>query len=82
MYEGYTEKDVTFISYLSALLGCKHMILTNASGGGVKGMEVGSFMVSTDHINWIGRRPLCAIASDPRMGVEHPDSSNAHTTYL
>jgi purine nucleoside phosphorylase len=55
MYEGYNSMQLTFITYLSAFLGCKTMVITNSSGGGMEGMGVGSLMVSRDHINWANK---------------------------
>lgn len=82
MYEGYNSMQLTFITYLSAFLGCKTMVITNSSGGGMEGMGVGSLMVSRDHINWANKVAIPQIFTDPRVGVRHPHSSAAHSKYL
>lgn len=82
MYEGYNSMQLTFITYLSAFLGAKHMILTNSSGGGLEGMQVGSLMVSRDHINFSRKCAIPAIFNDPRVGTRNPHSTDAHSKYL
>jgi len=82
MYEGYSSMQLTFITYLSAFLGCKFMILTNSSGGGIPGMKAGSLMVSKDHINYANKTPVPSIYNDKRIGFRHPSSTAAHSEYL
>lgn len=83
MYEGYKSHQLTFITYLSAFLGCQAIILTNASGGGILGMEHGSFMVSKDHLNYASKCPISSTYNDQRFGPNrHFESSNAHSEYL
>jgi len=82
MYEGYQSHQLTFISYLSAFLGCKYIILTNSSGGGIKGMKHGSLMVSKDHLNFAGKCALPTSFNDPRFGERNPRSTLAHSKYL
>jgi purine-nucleoside phosphorylase len=82
MYEGYSSDKLTFITYLSAFIGCKYIILTNSSGGGLVGMKHGSLMVSKDHINFSAKCPIPAIYNDKRFGVRNPKSSLAHSEYL
>jgi purine-nucleoside phosphorylase len=82
MYEGYSSHQLTFITYLSAFLGCKYIILTNSSGGGLQGMKHGSLMVSKDHINFTAKCPIPATFNDPRFGKRNPRSSLSHSIYL
>lgn len=82
MYEGYSSHQLTFITYMSAFLGCKYIILTNSSGGGMEGMKHGSFMVSKDHINYAAKCPIPTTFNDPRFGERNPKSSLAHSKYL
>lgn len=82
MYEGYSSDKLTFITYLSAFIGCKYIILTNSSGGGLVGMKHGSFMVSKDHINFAAKCPIPATFNDSRFGHRNPRSTDAHSVYL
>jgi purine nucleoside phosphorylase len=82
MYEGYNSMQLTYIAYFSAFMGCKYLIITNSSGGGVKGMKCGSLMVSKDHIAWASKCAIPAIYNDPRVGFRHPHSSAGHSKYL
>ena len=83
MYEGYQSHELNFITYLSAFLGCKYMILTNSSGGGVKGMKAGSIMVSSDHFAWASKCPVSPVVNDPRFGSKYVNASRSgHSPYL
>ena len=82
MYEGYNSMQLTYIAYFSAFMGCKYLIITNSSGGGVKGMKHGSLMVSHDHIAWASKCAIPAIYNDPWVGVRHPHSTDGHSEYL
>lgn len=82
MYEGYSSHQLTFITYMSAFLGCKYIILTNSSGGGMEGMKHGSLMVSKDHINFAAKCPIPTTFNDPRFGERNPKSTLAHSKYL
>ena len=57
-YEGIPFWEVCFIVRLSAYLGCKAYVLTNASGGSQQGMYPGCFMLITDHLRFTFRDPL------------------------
>ena len=82
MYEGYQSHQLTFISYLSAFLYCKYIILANSSGGGLKGMKHGSPMVSKDHLNFTGKCTLLISFNDPKFGYRNSKSTLAHSKYL
>ena len=82
MYEGYSSDKLTFITYLSAFVGCKYIILTNSSGGGLVGMKHGSLMVSKDHINYAAKCPIPATFNDSRFGERNPKSSKCLSEYL
>jgi len=82
MYEGYSSHQLTFITYLSTFLGCKYIILTNSSGGGIQGMKHGSLMVSKDHINFSAKCPIPSTFNDSRFGERNPKSTLAHSKYL
>mmetsp|Transcript_11122 Transcript_11122/g.12507 ORF Transcript_11122/g.12507 Transcript_11122/m.12507 type:complete len:454 (-) Transcript_11122:339-1700(-) len=82
MYEGYSSHQLTFITYLSAFVGCKYIILTNSSGGGLEGMKTGSLMVSKDHLAFAGKCPIPAVFNDARFGERNLKSSVSHSKYL
>ena len=82
MYEGYSSHQLTFITYLSAFIGCKYIILTNSSGGGLEGMKWGSLMVSKDHLAFASKWAIPATYNDPRFGVRNLHSSDSHSVYL
>jgi len=82
MYEGYNKNQVGFISHISGLLGCKTIILTNSSGGGIEGMKLGSVIVSTDHINNTIECPVTDAHIDPRFGNDNLTSTECHSPNL
>lgn len=82
MYEGYSSHQLTFITYLSAFIGCKYIILTNSSGGGIEGMKCGSLMVSKDHLAFATKCAIPATYNDPRFGIRNLHSSDSHSVYL
>lgn len=57
-YEGYTPDQITYPIALLSELGCKKLILTNASGGVNRSYRPGDLMVIKDHINFVGVNPL------------------------
>ena len=50
-YEGYQMRQVTFPVRVMALLGIKHLFVSNAAGGVNTSFCVGDLMIITDHIN-------------------------------
>lgn len=44
--------------HISALLGCKHFIVTNAAGGAIRGMAKESIVIIKDYVNLIGMNPM------------------------
>jgi len=58
VYEGYTAWQVTAPVRLAAAVGCKKLLLTNAVGGLADTLEVGDFMLVSDHLNFTGQNPL------------------------
>jgi purine nucleoside phosphorylase len=57
--------------------------VTNAAGGGLEGMEVGSIMVIEDHMTWANKSCLPTIFNDPRMiGPMNFKSSWSHNKQL
>lgn len=57
-YEGLDYSDVVFPIRLWSQLGIKNLVVTNASGGLLKKMKPGDFMIIKDQINLTGHNPL------------------------
>jgi inosine/guanosine/xanthosine phosphorylase family protein len=57
-YEGHGMAGPTLIPRLSAALGARVLILTNAAGGLDADMRAGDLMLLTDHVNLMGANPL------------------------
>ena len=81
-YEGHSTNDASFIAQMSAFLGCQTIIITNAVGGGIPGMQVGSFMLSTDHINTVYKSQNRFYENDTRFLTKRVQSTEAHTKDL
>ncbi len=57
-YEGYSAWQVTAQVRLAAALGCRQLLLTNAVGGISARLQVGDFMLVSDHMNIGNESPL------------------------
>ncbi len=80
-YEGHTLQEVTLPIRVLHHLGVKHVILTNASGGIRKDLEVGDCMVIRDHINLMESSPLRGPNLD-EYGSRFPDMSEVYDAAL
>ncbi|HEY5910322.1 MAG TPA: purine-nucleoside phosphorylase [Verrucomicrobiae bacterium] len=57
-YEGHSMSAVTYSVRVLAEYGITDLLLTNAAGGVRRSFRPGTFMVLTDHINFMGANPL------------------------
>ncbi len=80
-YEGYSLDEVTFPTRLFALIGVKTLLVTNASGAINPEFAAGDLVVICDHINLLGKNPLCGPNLD-RLGPRFPDMSFAYSPRL
>jgi len=58
LYQGLTAREAAAPVVLAHALGCRRLLLTNASGGIKAGLEPGDFMLISDQINLMGDNPL------------------------
>ena len=73
-YEGYSAEEVTFPIRVMKMLGVKHLLVSNASGGVNPDFEVGEIMLINDHINLFPEHPLRGKNID-ELGSRFPDLS-------
>ncbi len=81
LYQGYTPAQVVAPVRLAALLGAETMIATNATGALDPGIEPGSLVVITDHLNLQGQNPLVGVWAQ-EMGTPFPDMTEAYDPEL
>lgn len=75
LYEGHDVSDATFGVRSAVLEGCGIVVLTNAAGAINPGLEVGSPVLISDHINLTGRNPL--VGPHDGLGPRFLDQSEA-----
>lgn len=66
------------------LVGCTHLLATNAAGGLNHKYDVGDMMILKDHINFMGfagNNPLQG-PNDPRFGTRFPPMNKAYDADL
>lgn len=83
-YEGYPLAKCCMPVRVMKLVGCTHLIATNAAGGLNKSYEVGDIMILKDHINFMGfagNNPLQG-PNDPRFGLRFPPMNQAYDAKL
>lgn len=76
-YQGYTPAQVVYLVRLSALLGARSLVVTNAAGSLRADLPPGSIVAISDHINLTGLNPL--IGRPPAAwGPQFPDLTDAY----
>lgn len=80
-YEGYSMQQISFPIRFLKKLGCRTLLMTNASGGVNRGYTPGDIMLITDHINMTGQNPLIG-TNDDEVGIRFPDLSDAYNLNL
>ena len=80
-YEGYGLDEVTFATRLYALIGVEVLLVTNASGAINPDFAAGDLVLISDHINMLGRNPLCGPNLE-RLGPRFSDMSFAYSPRL
>lgn len=80
-YEGYSMQEITFPIRLMKMLGVKHLLLSNASGGMNLDFKKGDLVIIEDHINTQTENPLRGL-TDPAFGPRFPDMSCPYDPFL
>jgi purine-nucleoside phosphorylase len=73
-YEGYSMQQVVFPVRIMKLMGIKHLLISNASGGINKEFRKGDLVLLDDHINLQTANPLTGKNFD-ELGPRFPDMS-------
>jgi purine-nucleoside phosphorylase len=81
LYEGRSASEVVFGVRLTARLGAKTLIVTNAAGGISPALEPGDLMAITDQLNLTGTSSLVGPV-DEELGSRFVDMTDAFTTEL
>jgi purine-nucleoside phosphorylase len=77
LYEGYSSAQVVLPVRALGRMGVRALVLTNAAGGIRAEYSRGALVVLRDHINLQGPNPLIG-ANDERLGLRHPDMTDAY----
>ena len=80
-YEGYTYEETAYAVRVLRLLGCAHLIVTNATGCVRTDWQAGDLMLITDQIKLFSESPLRG-ENLPQFGPRFPDASHLYTPRL
>jgi purine-nucleoside phosphorylase len=80
-YEGYPMDEVVLPVRTLGLLGIKHLIVSNASGGINPTYKPGDLVMIQDHVNLSGKNPLIG-PNIAELGTRFPDMSDAYNNEL
>jgi len=80
-YEGVGWEPVVMPIEILRRMGCKTVLLTNASGGINPALRPGDFVIVRDHINLIGVNPLIG-PHQPEWGERFPDMTEVYQRRL
>ena len=81
LYEGHLIQETVYPIRLMKLLGCTHLIVTNAAGGLNSSYQIGDFMLIKDHVSFAGmagQNPLIGM-NIAEFGDRFPPVSSAYT---
>ena len=76
-YEGHELSNVVLPTRVLKFLGCKNLILTNASGGINPNYKPGDLVYIKDHLNMTGRNPLLG-PNIEELGPRFPDMTQTY----
>lgn len=71
LYQGFSAHQAALPVRIASGLGCRRLLLTNASGGINLGYTPGDFMFIEDHINLMGDNPLRGETVHPFVDLSH-----------
>ena len=80
LYEGHVIQETVYPIRIMKLLGCTHLIVTNAAGGLNSSYNIGDFMIIKDHVSFAGmagQNPLIG-SNIPEFGERFPPISAAY----
>jgi purine-nucleoside phosphorylase len=81
LYEGLSPAKVVFGIRVLGLLGVRTLVLTNAVGAIDDGLEPGTLVLISDHLNLQAQSPLVG-PNDDSLGPRFPDMSDAYDPEL
>jgi len=80
-YEGWSAEEVAFGARVLCQLGCRLLVVTNASGGVNPDLGPGDLVRIEDHLNLSGHNPLTGL-NDERLGPRFPDMTHVYDPAL